>query len=45
MALSTCNVLSNPSFESGILFPWAPSAVKVAQVSNGTSSYSGDYYL
>ncbi|KAI1838704.1 hypothetical protein DTO006G1_583 [Penicillium roqueforti] len=45
MALSACNAVSNPSFETGILAPWHPSAVNVAQVSNGTIAYSGDYYL
>lgn len=45
MALSACNAVLNPSFETGILTPWFPSAVNVAKVSNGTSAYSGDYYL
>ncbi|KAJ5456138.1 uncharacterized protein N7458_003721 [Penicillium daleae] len=45
MALDTCNAVVNPSFESGSLYPWVPSAVNVAKVSNGTSAYSGDYYL
>ncbi|KAJ5266992.1 hypothetical protein N7478_009800 [Penicillium angulare] len=45
MALSACNAVTNPGFESGVLFPWHPSAVNVAKVSNGTSSYSGDHYL
>ncbi|CEO59581.1 hypothetical protein PMG11_04254 [Penicillium brasilianum] len=45
MALSACNAVVNPSFESGSLYPWVPSAVNVARVSNGTTAYSGDYYL
>jgi len=45
MALSACNAVINPSFETGILSPWVASAVNVAKVSNGTSAYSGDYYL
>ena len=45
MALSACNAVTNPGFESGVLFPWHASAPNVAKVSNGTSAYSGDYYL
>ncbi|GFG03308.1 hypothetical protein IFM5058_01364 [Aspergillus udagawae] len=46
MALSTsCNLVVNPSFESGNLFPWFPSALKVAKISNATEAYDGDYYL
>ncbi|EAW09006.1 carbohydrate binding domain protein [Aspergillus clavatus NRRL 1] len=46
MALgSSCNLLSNPSFETGTLQPWITSAVNMAKVSNGTQAYSGDYYL
>lgn len=45
MALSTCNAVVNPSFETGALAPWFPSAVNVAKVSNATSAYSGDFYL
>ncbi|CAI7593956.1 unnamed protein product [Penicillium glandicola] len=45
MALSACNVVSNPSFETGVLAPWRASAVNVATISNGTTAYSGDYYL
>jgi hypothetical protein len=46
MALDACaNAVVNPSFESGSLYPWVPSAVSVAKVSNGTSAYSGNYYL
>ncbi|KAJ5218095.1 uncharacterized protein N7498_000194 [Penicillium cinerascens] len=45
MALSACNAVVNPSFESGVLFPWRASAVNVATVSNAASAYSGEYYL
>ncbi|KAJ6139386.1 hypothetical protein N7471_005872 [Penicillium samsonianum] len=45
MALSACNAVSNPSFETGLLAPWHASAVNVAKISNGTIAYSGDYYL
>jgi hypothetical protein len=45
MTLSACNVVSNPSFETGILNPWQGSAVDVAKISNGTTAYSGDYFL
>ncbi|KAJ5728509.1 hypothetical protein N7493_004839 [Penicillium malachiteum] len=45
MALSACNAIVNPGFESSVLFPWRPSTVNVATVSSGTSAYSGDYYL
>ncbi|CAI7676615.1 unnamed protein product [Penicillium pancosmium] len=45
MALSACNAVLNPSFETGLLAPWFPSAVNVAKVSNATSAYDGDYYL
>ncbi|KAI9044509.1 carbohydrate binding domain protein [Aspergillus affinis] len=45
MALSSCNVLANPSFESGVLSPWVPSAVDVAQISTGTPVFDGEYYL
>ncbi|PKX89058.1 carbohydrate binding domain protein [Aspergillus novofumigatus IBT 16806] len=46
MALSTpCNLVANPSFESGNLFPWFPSALNVAKISNATEAYDGDYYL
>ncbi|KAJ5918837.1 hypothetical protein N7454_009981 [Penicillium verhagenii] len=45
MALSACNAVVNPGFESGVLFPWRASAVDVAQVSTGTNAYSGDHYL
>ncbi|PLB44855.1 carbohydrate binding domain protein [Aspergillus steynii IBT 23096] len=44
MALS-CNVLANPSFETGTLSPWVASAVDVAQISTGTPVLDGDYYL
>jgi hypothetical protein len=45
MALSTCNAVANPSFETGDLSPWRASAVNVAKISNGSTAYSGDYYL
>ncbi|EAU37357.1 predicted protein [Aspergillus terreus NIH2624] len=46
MALSSsCNVVANPSFESGVLAPWYTTVVDVAHVSNGTQAFSGDYYL
>jgi hypothetical protein len=45
MALSTCNLVANPSFESGNLFPWFPSALNAAKISNATGAYDGDYYL
>ncbi|KAF9889505.1 hypothetical protein FE257_007215 [Aspergillus nanangensis] len=47
MALSPLchNVLANPSFETGSLSPWWPTAVDVAQISNGSTAYSGDFYL
>lgn len=45
MSLSASNAVVNPSFESGVLFPWRASAVGVATVSNGVSAYSGEYYL
>ncbi|KAJ5742416.1 uncharacterized protein N7511_011435 [Penicillium nucicola] len=45
MALSACNVVTNPSFETGVLNPWHASAVDVAKISNGTTAYSGEYYL
>ncbi|KAJ5497018.1 hypothetical protein N7463_009005 [Penicillium fimorum] len=44
MSLS-CNAVSNPSFETGILAPWHPSAINVAKINNGAIAYSGDYYL
>ncbi|KAJ5648185.1 hypothetical protein N7490_004557 [Penicillium lividum] len=45
MALSACNAVVNPGFESGILFPWRASAINVAHVSTGANAYSGNYYL
>ncbi|KAJ5887775.1 hypothetical protein N7495_007816 [Penicillium taxi] len=45
MSLSACNAVVNPSFESGVLYPWVPSAVNVAKVSTGTNAYGGEYYL
>ncbi|KAJ5118085.1 hypothetical protein N7448_004268 [Penicillium atrosanguineum] len=45
MSLSACNAVVNPSFESGVLFPWRASAANVATVSNADSAYSGEYYL
>ncbi|KAJ5167563.1 uncharacterized protein N7482_006344 [Penicillium canariense] len=45
MALSKCDAVVNPPFESGVLFPWIPSAMNVAKVNNGTSASSGDYYV
>ncbi|CAG8123542.1 unnamed protein product [Penicillium salamii] len=43
MSLS-CNAVSNPSFETGILSPWhAP--INVATITNGSTAYSGNYYL
>ncbi|KAJ5094964.1 hypothetical protein N7532_007255 [Penicillium argentinense] len=45
MALSACNAVLNPSFETGTLKPWFSSAVNVAKVTSGTSAYSGEYYL
>jgi hypothetical protein len=46
MELAGCtNAVVNPSFESGFLYPWVPSTVNVAKVSNGTSAYDGNYYL
>ncbi|KAL5364467.1 carbohydrate binding domain protein [Aspergillus floccosus] len=46
MALSpSCNVVANPSFESGVLAPWFTTVVDVAHVSNGTQAFSADYYL
>lgn len=46
MELDSCtNAVVNPSFESGSLYPWVPSTINVAKVSNGTSAYSGNYYL
>ncbi|KAJ6096223.1 hypothetical protein N7486_006969 [Penicillium sp. IBT 16267x] len=44
MALTACNAVINPGFESGVLFPWRASAVDVAHVSTG-AAYSGNYYL
>lgn len=40
-----CNPLANPTFESGTLYPWIPSAEDVAQVVGDADAYNGDYYL
>ncbi|KAL4906948.1 hypothetical protein BDW74DRAFT_150056 [Aspergillus multicolor] len=42
------NLLTNPSFESGSLAPWIPSAPNVATVVASNADYTpydGDYYL
>ncbi|KKK13641.1 hypothetical protein P175DRAFT_0556948 [Aspergillus ochraceoroseus IBT 24754] len=41
----SCNLVANPSFETGSLAPWAASAANVATILSGSTAYSGDYYL
>ncbi|PYH47802.1 uncharacterized protein BP01DRAFT_389710 [Aspergillus saccharolyticus JOP 1030-1] len=47
MSLSSCNLLSNPSFETGSLSPWFTTVpnVNIATVTNATTAYDGNYYL
>ncbi|KAK2760402.1 hypothetical protein FQN54_002472 [Arachnomyces sp. PD_36] len=45
-ALSTaCNPLENPTFETGSLGPWIPSAENVANIVGAPEAYEGEYYL
>jgi len=41
----SCNLLANPSFESGALSPWTASASGVTQFVQSSSAYDGSYYL
>ncbi|RAL12169.1 carbohydrate binding domain protein [Aspergillus homomorphus CBS 101889] len=47
MSLSSCNLLHNPSFETGSLSPWFTTVpnVNIATVTNATTAYEGNYYL
>ncbi|PWY80870.1 hypothetical protein BO94DRAFT_625974 [Aspergillus sclerotioniger CBS 115572] len=45
MSLSTCNILTNPSFESGSLSPWYTNDPSFVRVTNGTPAYDGTYSL
>lgn len=40
-----CNPLENPTFETGALAPWVPSAENVAHIVEGPEAYGGNYYL
>ncbi|PYI14880.1 carbohydrate binding domain protein [Aspergillus japonicus CBS 114.51] len=43
----SCNLLTNPSFETGTLSPWFTTVpnVNIATVTNATAAYDGEYYL
>ena len=43
--MALCNFPANPSFESGVLTPWTPSAADAITVAKGTNADDGDYYL
>ncbi|XRM44774.1 hypothetical protein ABZX51_007885 [Aspergillus tubingensis] len=45
MSTSGCNILSNPSFETGSLSPWFTTASDVARVTTATPAYTGNYSL
>ncbi|OJI79827.1 hypothetical protein ASPTUDRAFT_34071 [Aspergillus tubingensis CBS 134.48] len=45
MSTSGCNILSNPSFETGSLSPWFTTASDVARVTTATPAYTGTYSL
>ncbi|PYI10690.1 hypothetical protein BO78DRAFT_450473 [Aspergillus sclerotiicarbonarius CBS 121057] len=45
MSISTCNILTNPSFESGSLSPWYTNIPNIARVTNSTPAYNGTYTL
>ncbi|GKZ22046.1 hypothetical protein AbraIFM66951_007241 [Aspergillus brasiliensis] len=40
-----CNILSNPSFETGSLSPWFTTASNVARVTTATPAYAGNHSL
>ncbi|PYI24543.1 hypothetical protein BO99DRAFT_398055 [Aspergillus violaceofuscus CBS 115571] len=40
-----CNVINNPSFETGALDGWYASAGNVANIVQGTIAHAGKYYL
>ncbi|PWY85010.1 carbohydrate binding domain protein [Aspergillus heteromorphus CBS 117.55] len=45
MSLSPCNLITNPSFETGFLSPWFTKVPNVATVTNATAAFDGEYSL
>ncbi|RAL02638.1 uncharacterized protein BO80DRAFT_433446 [Aspergillus ibericus CBS 121593] len=43
--MSSCNILTNPSFESGSLSPWYTNTPNAARVTTSTPAYSGTHTL